>query len=82
MEIWDVDGNRFLDFAADIAFCSTDHGHPTIVATVRRATESFLHIFSDYWREEQARIGEIVAKVAPFGEPAITLFCNSEADLK
>ena len=27
-EVWDVDGNRFLDFAAGIAVCSTGHSHP------------------------------------------------------
>src|SRR5205085_8963381 len=25
VEVWDVDGNRFLDFAAGIAVCSTGH---------------------------------------------------------
>src|SRR4026208_291868 len=28
VEVWDVDGNRFLDFAAGIAVCSTGHSHP------------------------------------------------------
>ena len=28
VEVWDVDGNRFLDFAAGIAVCSTGHAHP------------------------------------------------------
>ena len=27
-EAWDVDGNRFLDFAAGIAVCATGHAHP------------------------------------------------------
>ena len=27
-EAWDVDGNRFLDFAAGIAVCTTGHAHP------------------------------------------------------
>ena len=31
-EVWDVDGNRFLDFAAGIAVCSTGHAHPQVVA--------------------------------------------------
>ena len=28
VEVWDVDGNRFLDFAAGIAVCATGHAHP------------------------------------------------------
>ena len=31
-EVWDVDGNRFLDFAAGIAVCATGHAHPQVVA--------------------------------------------------
>ena len=31
-QVWDVDGNRFLDFAAGIAVCSTGHCHPQVVA--------------------------------------------------
>jgi 4-aminobutyrate aminotransferase len=27
-EVWDVDGNRFLDFEAGIAVASTGHSHP------------------------------------------------------
>src|SRR6202022_3749264 len=34
-EIWDVDGNRFLDFAAGIAVCSTGHSHPAVVQAIK-----------------------------------------------
>src|SRR5512147_2110160 len=30
-EVWDVDGNRFIDFAAGIAVTSTGHSHPKVV---------------------------------------------------
>ena len=29
-EVWDVDGNRFLDFAAGIAVVSTGHANPAV----------------------------------------------------
>ena len=48
VEVWDVDGNRFLDFAAGIAVCSTGHCHPHVVASIKEAAERFLHISSDY----------------------------------
>ena len=34
-EVWDVDGNRFLDFAAGIAVTSTGHSHPKVVKAVQ-----------------------------------------------
>nr|MBA3810970.1 aminotransferase class III-fold pyridoxal phosphate-dependent enzyme [Caulobacteraceae bacterium] len=43
VEVWDVDGNRFLDFAAGIAVCATGHAHPAVVAAVREAAGEFLH---------------------------------------
>ena len=56
-EVWDVDGNRFLDFAAGIAVCSTGHAHPRVVDAVKGAADKFLHISSDYWHEEMAGLG-------------------------
>ena len=51
VEVWDVDGNRFLDFAAGIAVCSTGHSHPQVVQAIKDAADRFLHISSDYWHE-------------------------------
>jgi 4-aminobutyrate aminotransferase len=77
VEVWDVDGNRFLDFAAGIAVCSTGHCHPHVVASIKEAADRFLHISSDYWHEGQVRLGERIAAIAPVGEPAMTFFCQS-----
>jgi 4-aminobutyrate aminotransferase len=76
-EVWDVDGNRFLDFAAGIAVCATGHAHPQVVAAVQEAAGKFLHISSDYWHEEMTGLGERLARVAPMGEPAMSFFCQS-----
>ena len=76
-EVWDVDGNRFLDFAAGIAVCATGHSHPQVVAAVKDAAEQFLHISSDYWHERMVRLGERLGEVAPFGEAAMTFICQS-----
>src|SRR6185369_6684537 len=48
----DVDGNRYLDFMAGIAVCSTGYGHPKVVAAVKDAADRFLHICgSDFYCE-------------------------------
>src|ERR1700693_6555004 len=41
--ITDVDGNRFLDFAAGIAVCSTGHGPPRVVAAIKGQGDSLIH---------------------------------------
>ncbi|OGT58130.1 MAG: 4-aminobutyrate aminotransferase [Gammaproteobacteria bacterium RIFCSPHIGHO2_12_FULL_63_22] len=76
-EVWDVDGNRFLDFMAGIAVCSTGHCHPTVVQAVKDAADQFLHISSDYWHEQMVSLGERLARLAPFGEPAMSFICQS-----
>ncbi|RPI12556.1 MAG: acetyl ornithine aminotransferase family protein [Lysobacterales bacterium] len=76
-EVWDVDGNRFLDFMSGIAVCSTGHCHPEVVAAVQNAAERFLHISSDYWHENWVALAERLAKHAPVGEPAMSFICQS-----
>jgi 4-aminobutyrate aminotransferase len=76
-EVWDVDGNRFLDFAAGIAVCATGHAHPQVVAAVKAAADDFLHISSDYWHENMTALGERLAAVAPMAEPAMSFLCQS-----
>src|SRR5689334_4019165 len=62
----DVDGNRYLDFMAGIAVCSTGYGHPKVVAAVKNAADRFLHICgSDFYHEGMAALCERLARIAP-----------------
>jgi 4-aminobutyrate aminotransferase len=76
-EAWDVDGNRFLDFAAGIAVCATGHAHPRVVAAIQQAASKFIHISSDYWHEEMTALAERLSALVPLGEPGMCFFCQS-----
>jgi 4-aminobutyrate aminotransferase len=76
-EVWDVDGNRFIDFAAGIAVTATGHAHPAVVESIKRAADRFLHISSDFYHEYQVTLGERLNEIAPMAEPAMTFFANS-----
>ncbi len=76
-EVWDVDGNRFIDFAAGIAVTSTGHAHPKVVQAIKSAADKFLHISSDYYHELQIKLGEKMNEIAPLDEPAMSFFTNS-----
>jgi 4-aminobutyrate aminotransferase len=76
-EVWDVDGNRFLDFAAGIAVCSTGHSHPKVVQAVQAAAERFLHISSDFWHEGQVELAEKMNQLSPLKESAMSFFTQS-----
>jgi 4-aminobutyrate aminotransferase len=76
-EAWDVDGNRFLDFAAGIAVCSTGHSHPAVVRAIKDAADRFLHISSDYWHEGQIKLAERLDELSPMQEPVMSFFAQS-----
>ena len=76
-EVWDVDGNRFLDFAAGIAVVSTGHSHPKVVKAIQDQAEQFIHISSDYYHETWVRLGEKLDQISPFDSPAKCFMSNS-----
>ena len=74
----DVDGNRFLDFAAGIAVCSTGHGHPDVVAAIQRQAEELIHIAAtDFYEPRYTEFSERLAAIAPFRESARVFLTNS-----
>ncbi|MDW3118834.1 4-aminobutyrate--2-oxoglutarate transaminase [Roseovarius pacificus] len=42
-ELWDVDGKRYIDFAAGIAVNNTGHRHPRLMAAVAEQAQAFTH---------------------------------------
>ena len=42
-EVWDVEGKRYIDFAAGIAVVNTGHRHPKVIAAIEKQLASFTH---------------------------------------
>ncbi len=76
-EVWDVDGNRYLDFVAGIAVNATGHSHPQVVKAIQEQAEKFLHISSDYYHPLWVETAEKLSDIAPFSEPAVSFMTNS-----
>lgn len=76
-QVWDVDGNRFLDFAAGIAVVATGHSHPEVVKAIQQQAEQFLHISSDFYHSKWVELGEKLDEIAPFEEAAVSFMTNS-----
>ena len=80
-ELWDVDGRRFIDFAAGIAVVNTGHRHPRVVEAVARQLEAFAHTcFHVAPYESYVRLAERMNAIAPGDFPKKTLFLNSGAE--
>ncbi|HUF05864.1 MAG TPA: aminotransferase class III-fold pyridoxal phosphate-dependent enzyme, partial [Candidatus Binatia bacterium] len=76
--VTDVDGNRFLDFAAGIAVCSTGHSHPKVVAAIKEQADRLIHIAAtDFYEPRYLEFMERLASIAPFDEKARVFLTNS-----
>ncbi len=77
-EVWDVDGNRFVDMVVGIAVNSTGHCHPKVVEAIKNQADQFIHMAgTDFYYEVQIELAERLAQIAPFKEQARVFFGNS-----
>jgi 4-aminobutyrate aminotransferase len=76
--IEDVDGNRFLDFTAGIAVCSTGHSHPEVVAAIADQAQQLIHMSgTDFYYPPEIELAERLAKLAPGATRKRVFFTNS-----
>lgn len=74
----DVDGNRFLDFSAGIAVCSTGHCHPDVVRAIQKQAESLIHMSgTDFYYEQMPKLAQKLESVMPDGKAWRCFFGNS-----
>lgn len=74
----DVDGNRFLDFAAGIAVVATGHSHPRVVEAIQKQAAEFIHMSgTDFYYENMVQLAEKLAQLTPGGVARRVYFGNS-----
>ncbi|HEY4879956.1 MAG TPA: acetyl ornithine aminotransferase family protein [Candidatus Acidoferrales bacterium] len=77
----DVDGNRFLDFAAGIAVVATGHCHPDVVAAIQKQAAELIHMSgTDFYYSNLVELAEKLASIAPGSEAKRVYFGNSGAE--
>ena len=80
-ELWDVEGNRFIDFGTGIAVCNTGHSHPKIVEAVKSQIEKFSHtcvMVNPY--EVAVELAEKLTALAPGDTPKKAIFVTTGAE--
>ncbi|MEN8235799.1 MAG: 4-aminobutyrate--2-oxoglutarate transaminase [Actinomycetota bacterium] len=80
-EITDVEGNRYIDFAAGIAVVNTGHLHPKVKAAAIEQLDHVSHtcfMITPY--EPAVELAERLNDLAPGDTPKKTLFVNSGAE--
>jgi 4-aminobutyrate aminotransferase/(S)-3-amino-2-methylpropionate transaminase len=80
-ELWDVEGNRYIDLAAGIAVLNVGHRHPKVMAAVREQLEHFSHTcFQVTPYEGYVRLAERLNALAPGATPKKTIFLTTGAE--
>ena len=80
-ELWDVEGRRFIDFAAGIAVCNTGHRHPKIVAAIRDQLDHFTHTaYQIVPYESYVSLAEKISARAPGSHAKKTAFFTTGAE--
>jgi len=80
-ELWDVDGKRYVDFAAGIAVLNTGHVHPRIRKAVEQQLQLFTHTcFQVTQYEVYVRLADRINRLAPGPTPKKTIFLSTGAE--
>ncbi|MGH8223906.1 MAG: 4-aminobutyrate--2-oxoglutarate transaminase [Woeseiaceae bacterium] len=80
-ELWDVEGNRYIDLAAGIAVNNVGHNHPKVLKAVREQLEKFSHpCFQVTPYEVYVRLAERLNALAPGASPKKTIFLTTGAE--
>ncbi len=80
-ELWDVEGNRYIDFATGIAVCNTGHSHPDVVAAVKDQVDRFSHtcvMITPY--DSAVLLAERLNELAPGDSPKKSMFVTTGAE--
>ena len=80
-EVWDVEGNRFIDFGAGIAVCNTGHSHPKVIAAAKAQLDKFSHtciMVNPY--EVGVELAEKLIEIAPGDSEKKAIFVSTGAE--
>ncbi|MEO5951169.1 MAG: acetyl ornithine aminotransferase family protein [Chloroflexia bacterium] len=76
--VWDVDGNRYIDFTAGVAVLATGHAHPEVVKAIQDQAELFIHMAgTDFYLPNAVELAENLARITPGSFEKQVFFTNS-----
>ncbi|GHC31242.1 4-aminobutyrate--2-oxoglutarate transaminase [Aidingimonas halophila] len=80
-EIWDADGNRFIDFAGGIGVLNIGHRHPKVVEAVKAQLDKVMHTCQTVMPYEgYVKVAEKLSQVTPVRGHAKVMLANSGAE--
>lgn len=80
-ELWDVEGNRYIDFAGGIAVLNTGHRHPGVIAAAKAQEDRYTHTsFQVVPYEPYVALAERLNALAPGSSPKKSLLVTTGAE--
>ncbi|OQM76481.1 4-aminobutyrate--2-oxoglutarate transaminase [Manganibacter manganicus] len=80
-EIWDVEGNRYIDFSSGIAVLNTGHRHPRVIEAVKAQIDRFTHTCHQVVPyENYVRLAERLNGITPGKFDKKTIFVTTGAE--
>ncbi|HET8605982.1 MAG TPA: aminotransferase class III-fold pyridoxal phosphate-dependent enzyme [Gaiellaceae bacterium] len=76
---WDLDGNRYLDFASQLVNVSIGHSHPKVVAAIQEQAAKLATIGPPMATEPRSELARLIAEVTP-GNLKMSFFTNGGAE--
>jgi len=62
--LFDLEGNRYLDFVAGLGVNALGHAHPRVVKTIREQSARAIHFSNLYYHEFQGRLAEKLCQLS------------------
>ena len=79
--VWDVEGKRYIDFAAGIAVVNTGHRHPRVMDAVKKQLDLFTHTCHQVVPyENYVELAERLNKAVPGNFAKKTIFVSTGAE--
>src|SRR4249920_2409931 len=75
--VWDMDGNRYLDFFGGIVTVSVGHCNDQVNAKVHAQLDKMQHVSTVFVNEPQVALAKKLAQITPGGALTKSFFTNS-----
>lgn len=62
INLWDLNGKKYVDFFAGIAVSALGHSHPRLISAIKEQAEKLIHCSNLYYIESQAKLAKMLVE--------------------
>jgi acetylornithine/N-succinyldiaminopimelate aminotransferase len=81
-QVWDSNGNRYLDFLCGLAVTSLGHANPVVTAAITNQAQTLMHVSNLFANDTATEAAQLINTMLAdaTGFSGQTFFCNSGAE--